>query len=104
MNAVHGPKVKAWWFNPRTGKADAIGEFDAKGDRRFNHARTRRGVGLDPRPRRCIEELSAAGRVAEIVEFYFRIAGSALSGTRNRSASGRRLAFLKASPIEALDG
>ena len=35
-NAVNGPKLKAWWFNPRTGKADAIGEFEAKGDHKFN--------------------------------------------------------------------
>lgn len=36
MDAVKGPKVKAWWFDPRTGKAEAIGEFDAKGEHRFN--------------------------------------------------------------------
>ncbi len=35
MTAVKGPKLKAWWFNPRTGKADAIGEFESKGERRF---------------------------------------------------------------------
>jgi hypothetical protein len=25
-----GPKLKAWWFDPRTGKAAAIGQFEAK--------------------------------------------------------------------------
>jgi hypothetical protein len=35
MNVIKGPRVVAWWFNPRTGKADRIGEFDNKGDRRF---------------------------------------------------------------------
>ena len=27
--------MKAWWFNPRTGKATAIGEFPNTGDRAF---------------------------------------------------------------------
>jgi len=35
MDAIKGPKAKAWWFDPRTGKADAIGEFETKGERRF---------------------------------------------------------------------
>jgi hypothetical protein len=35
MEAIHGPKVKAWWFNPRTGKASAIGEFPNTGEREF---------------------------------------------------------------------
>ena len=29
------PKVKAWWFNPRNGKATAIGEFANTGEREF---------------------------------------------------------------------
>jgi hypothetical protein len=35
MDKIAGPKVKAWWFNPRDGKAKAIGEFDNKGEREF---------------------------------------------------------------------
>jgi len=35
MDAIKGSKAKAWWFDPRTGKADAIGEFETKGERRF---------------------------------------------------------------------
>lgn len=35
MGAIAGPKVKAWWFNPRDGKASAIGEFPNTGTRRF---------------------------------------------------------------------
>jgi hypothetical protein len=35
MDKIKGPKVKAWWFNPRNGEATAIGEFDNKGERRF---------------------------------------------------------------------
>jgi len=27
--------VKAWWFNPRTGEATAIGEFPNTGEREF---------------------------------------------------------------------
>jgi hypothetical protein len=35
MDKVTGPKVKAWWFNPRTGEATAIGEFPNTGEREF---------------------------------------------------------------------
>ncbi len=35
MDKVNGPKVKAWWFNPRDGKATAIGTFSNEGNRRF---------------------------------------------------------------------
>lgn len=35
MDKVSGPKVNAWWFNPRDGKATAIGTFPNTGTRRF---------------------------------------------------------------------
>ncbi len=35
MNAITGPKVKVWWFNPRTGEATAAGEFSNDGEREF---------------------------------------------------------------------
>lgn len=35
MDAIKGPKVKAWWYNPRDGKATVIGEFDNTGERQF---------------------------------------------------------------------
>jgi len=35
MEVIKGPKVKAWWFNPRDGKAKAIGEFSNVGEREF---------------------------------------------------------------------
>jgi len=35
MDKVTGATVKAWWFNPRDGKATAIGSFDNKGEREF---------------------------------------------------------------------
>jgi hypothetical protein len=35
MDKITGPKVKAWWFNPRTGAATAIGEFANTGVREF---------------------------------------------------------------------
>jgi hypothetical protein len=35
MNAVSGSRVKAWWFNPRTGQATAIGTFANTGERTF---------------------------------------------------------------------
>jgi hypothetical protein len=35
MNAIKGSKVKAWWFNPRNGKAIDAGTFDNKGEHTF---------------------------------------------------------------------
>lgn len=35
MDKIAGPKVKAWWFNPRDGKATAIGTFANTGTRTF---------------------------------------------------------------------
>jgi hypothetical protein len=35
MSAIRGATAKAWWFDPRTGKAEVIGEFPTKGERRF---------------------------------------------------------------------
>ena len=35
MNVITGAKVKAWWFNPRTGTATAIGTFPNTGEREF---------------------------------------------------------------------
>ncbi len=36
MSKLTGAKVKAWWFNPRDGSAQAIGEFSNSGEREFN--------------------------------------------------------------------
>jgi hypothetical protein len=35
MNKVTGSRVQAWWFNPRNGKAQAIGEFPTLGTQEF---------------------------------------------------------------------
>jgi hypothetical protein len=35
MDVIRGPSVKAWWFNPRTGAATAIGVFPNTGQRMF---------------------------------------------------------------------
>ena len=35
MSAITGATVKAWWFNPRDGKATAIGTFPNSGERPF---------------------------------------------------------------------
>ncbi len=35
MSVITGPRVKAWWFNPRTGQTTAIGTFPNTGDRAF---------------------------------------------------------------------
>jgi hypothetical protein len=35
MDQITGATVKAWWFNPRTGTAEAIGEFPTAGERAF---------------------------------------------------------------------
>jgi len=35
MDKITGARVKAWWFNPRTGEAALIGEFPNSGQREF---------------------------------------------------------------------
>ena len=35
MDKISGPKVKAWWFDPRNGKATVIGTFASRGERAF---------------------------------------------------------------------
>jgi hypothetical protein len=35
MEKVSGARVKAWWFNPRTGAVADAGEFENKGAREF---------------------------------------------------------------------
>ena len=35
MDKIAGATVKAWWFNPRSGQATAIGEFPNTGEREF---------------------------------------------------------------------
>jgi hypothetical protein len=35
MDKVRGRTVKAWWFNPRDGRATLIGEFPNTGEREF---------------------------------------------------------------------
>jgi hypothetical protein len=35
MTKIAGQSAKAWWFNPRTGKSDAAGEFPTTGKRQF---------------------------------------------------------------------
>ncbi len=36
LGAISGARVKAWWYDPRSGAATAIGEFDNKGVREFD--------------------------------------------------------------------
>lgn len=35
MDKISGAQVKAWWFNPRNGKAEVIGTFTNQGEREF---------------------------------------------------------------------
>jgi hypothetical protein len=35
MDKLSGPKLKAWWFNPREGNAQPFGEFDNSGEKLF---------------------------------------------------------------------
>jgi hypothetical protein len=35
MSVIAGARVKAWWFNPRTGEATPIATFAHTGDRTF---------------------------------------------------------------------
>ena len=45
MDAITGSRVKAWWFNPRTGAATSIGSFANTGEREFTPPD--RGEALD---------------------------------------------------------
>jgi Protein of unknown function (DUF4038)/Putative collagen-binding domain of a collagenase len=36
MDVIKGAKVKAWWFNPRDANAQSAGEFENKGQRKFD--------------------------------------------------------------------
>jgi hypothetical protein len=35
MDKIHGSQVKAWWFDPRNGKAEEIGTYSNSGEREF---------------------------------------------------------------------
>jgi len=35
LSRISGAKAKAWWFDPRIGKASAAGEFPTTGSRDF---------------------------------------------------------------------
>ncbi len=35
MGKIPGPKVKGWWYNPRTGTAASAGDMDNQGEREF---------------------------------------------------------------------
>jgi hypothetical protein len=35
MDKLAGSRVNAWWYNPRDGNAEAIGEFTNSGEREF---------------------------------------------------------------------
>jgi hypothetical protein len=36
LNVIRGPKVKAWWFNPRDGSSKSIGTYENVGTRTFD--------------------------------------------------------------------
>jgi hypothetical protein len=35
MTKVSGDQVKAWWYDPRTGKATQIGTYESTGEKTF---------------------------------------------------------------------
>jgi hypothetical protein len=43
LSLLTGPKVRAWWFNPREGTATALGEFDKKAEAEFRPPYDRKG-------------------------------------------------------------
>ena len=61
MDAITGPEVTAWWFNPRTGTATPIGTFPNTRRARVHAARPGRDARLGAGARRRVEELPAAG-------------------------------------------
>jgi hypothetical protein len=46
LGKISGGKVKAWWFNPRTGMAAEIGVYPNRGTRTFKPKRAT-GLGND---------------------------------------------------------
>ncbi len=36
MGKISGEKVKAWWYNPRNGSVELLGEFENKGNNSFD--------------------------------------------------------------------
>jgi hypothetical protein len=45
LRVIGGPRVAAWWFNPRDGSATSVGAFDNQGEREFQPPQ--RGEALD---------------------------------------------------------
>jgi hypothetical protein len=35
MEVLRGRRVRAWWYNPRDGRATRIGEYENQGEREF---------------------------------------------------------------------
>jgi hypothetical protein len=35
LDKLDGREVQAWWFDPRTGEAKAVGQFAGEGEREF---------------------------------------------------------------------
>jgi hypothetical protein len=35
LDKISGNEVKAWWYDPRTGKATPIGQFESEGEKTF---------------------------------------------------------------------
>ena len=64
MTAITGARVKAWWFNPRDGKATPIGEFANEGEREFTPPDPGEIARLGARARRRGAGLPAARRPA----------------------------------------
>ena len=60
MDKITGAKVKAWWFNPRTGKATPIGDVRQHRHARVHAARPGRAARLGAGAGRRVEELRAA--------------------------------------------
>ena len=44
MDRIHGPRVTAWWFNPRTGGSTRLGEFPSAGEREFDPPQPEEGL------------------------------------------------------------
>ena len=45
LDKLRAERVKAWWFNPRSGEASSIGEFPGGGEREFTAPDAGEGLG-----------------------------------------------------------
>ncbi len=73
LNKISGGRIKAHWFDPRTGNATATDDVLSLGTRKSDLPSQGRGNGLGSGARRCGEAFWDSGRDQEIILFSVEI-------------------------------